>query len=157
MTHAISVNCMPRTSQKQYFFPSRYMHIFPFGHWFPSCYTKSAIHWSDLWTDKVVYVQRKKKFLARSDHSLRIQKIRTPGIERHQHYSNCLDRNKYNRCICAIRGYDMSLSLWSFILKKIGSALRLLTCFRSKGFYKDQPCSVKNVGHLLYYSHLKGM
>ena len=99
----------------------------------------------------------KKNFLARSDHSLCIQKIRTPGIERHQHYSNCLDRNKYNRCICAIRGYDMSLSLWSFILKKIGSALRLLTCFRSKGFYKDQPCSVKNVGHLLYYSHLKGM
>ena len=50
-------------------------------------------------------------FPARSDHSLRIQKVRTPGIERHQHYSNCLDRNKYNRCICAIRGYDMSLSL----------------------------------------------
>ena len=39
-------------------------------------------------------------------------------------------------------------------LKKIGSASRLLTCFRSKGFYKDQPCSVKNVGHLLYHSHL---
>ena len=55
--------------------------------------------------------KEKKKFPARSDHSLRIQKIGTPGIERHQHYSNCLDRNKYNRCICAIRGYDMSLSL----------------------------------------------
>ena len=60
-------------------------------------------------------------FPARSDHSLRIQKVRTPGIERHQHYSNCLDRNKYNRCICAIRGYDMSLSLCSLVLKKIGS------------------------------------
>ena len=60
-------------------------------------------------------------FPARSDHSLRIQKVRTPGIERHQHYSNCLDRNKYNRCICAIRGYDMSLSLCSLVLKKIGN------------------------------------
>ena len=36
---------------------------------------------------------------------------------------------------------------------KIGSEK---TCFRSKGFYKDQPFSVKNVGHLLYYFHLMG-
>ena len=88
-------------------------------------------------------------FPARSDHSLRIQKVRTPGIERHQHYSNCLDRNKYNRCICAIRGYDMSLSLCSLVL-----ALAVKTSrFRSKGFYKDQPCSVKNVGHLPHHSN----
>ena len=58
-------------------------------------------------------------FPARSDHILRIQKVRTPGIERHQYYSNCLERNKYNRCICVTRGYDMSLSLCIFIIKKL--------------------------------------
>ena len=43
----------------------------------------------------------------------------TPGIEGHQHYSNCLERNKYNRCICVIHSYDMTLSLCSFVITKL--------------------------------------
>ena len=55
----LSTVCHEQAYSFQYFFPSRYVHILPLGNWFYSCYTKSAIHWSDRWPDKVIYVQRK--------------------------------------------------------------------------------------------------
>ena len=151
MTHTASVNCVPRTNLLVSVFLSFkiYAHI---STWklipFLLHEKRHTLVWSMNWQSRV-RAKKNRTFPARSDLSLHIQKVRTPGKDRHQHYSNCLERNNNNRCICVIHSYDMSLSLCSFVIRK-------LAVKGSKGFYKDQPCSVKNVGHLRYHSHLMG-
>ena len=157
MTHTASVNCVPRTNLLVSVFLSFkiYAHI---STWklipFLLHEKRHTLVWSMNWQSRV-RAKKNRKFPARSDLSLHIQKVRTPGKDRHQHCSNCLERNNNNRCICVIHSYDMSLSLCLFENWQWKPHV-YINCFRSKGFYKDQPCFVKNVGHLRYHSHLMG-
>ena len=121
MTHTASVNCVPRTNLLVSVFLSFkiYAHI---STWklipFLLHEKRHTLVWSMNWQSRV-RAKKNRKFPARSDLSLHIQKVRTPGKDRHQHYSNCLERNNNNRCICVIHSYDMSLSLCSFVIRKL--------------------------------------